>query len=99
MSDDGGGSGDDDDGHNGDGEGAPRGRAVEVYFPEYDSWRPATVLGHDEDELIVVQYDDGEVGACRSVALRACLVACFAALRRGLWRRCRDAQTHSDGRG
>ena len=30
-------------------------RRVEVYFAEYDSWRPATVLGQDEDGLVVVQ--------------------------------------------
>jgi hypothetical protein len=51
-----GGGGDGGGGGGGGGDGGGRGRRVEVYFPEYDSWRPATVLGEDEDGLVVVEY-------------------------------------------
>jgi len=59
-----------DGGGGGGGAGQQKGARVEVYFEEFDSWRPATVLGSDEDGLVVVQYDDGEVAPLLERQLR-----------------------------
>ena len=51
---------DDDDGGGGGGGGSGSGSGnnahIEVFFEEYDSWRPATVIGKDEDGLVIVEY-------------------------------------------
>ena len=49
--------GDDSNLQNGDFAGGGGNNAhIEVFFEEYDSWRPATVIGNDEDGLVIVEY-------------------------------------------